>query len=170
MTDPHVKVLAYSVDASWSSSPSRSSKLHAAADPSNEYSAAACSDRIPLNVDMGGYDPEQVRRELCQKPACQRALFPDTAARAPGKPDRRQPPPVAGVDTATDRRRARRRRRDELAASKHRAEQARRDRGFEATLKNYAFSDLLALWMEQEGLRKMLVANEIDRRVPKEDK
>lgn len=167
MTDPPVKVLAYSVDASWSDSPSRSSKLHAAKDPSNDHSTAMCSDLIPLNVDMGGYDPEEagVLRELCRKAACQNALFPN---RTPGKPDRRQPPPVAGVVTATDRRRARRRRRDELAASRHRAERARQDRAFEKTLKDYAFSDLLALWMTQEGLRKMFVANEIDRRVPKE--
>jgi hypothetical protein len=40
---------------------------------------AACSDRIPLNVDMGGYDPEVFRRELCRKPACQRLLFPDAS-------------------------------------------------------------------------------------------
>ena len=164
MTDPHVKVLAYSVDASWADSPSRSSKLHAAADPNNEHSSAACSDRIPLNVDMGGFDPEQVRHELCRKPACQRAFFPDTApaSRTSGKPDRRALP--AGADRRTDRRR----RRDKLNAELARAERERKDRAFEKAIETWDTTEVLELYLnpDTKGFRKLVLCNEINARIP----
>lgn len=173
MTDPHVKVLAYSVDASWSDSPSRSSKLHAAADPSNEHSSAACSDRIPLNVDMGGFDPEEIRRELCQKPACQSRFFPEAAPLTVRKPERRAfPPGLMAAATAdrlqTDRRARPRRRRDALDATLTKRDAERALEIYKDSIRFQSTSSLIEDLIGGDGSPESRTAlrAEIDARIP----
>lgn len=170
---PAVKVLAYSVDASWSDSGRGGKKLHAAADPTNEHSSAACSHMIPLNVDMGGDDPSEIRREqLCQKPACQRLFFPETYTPR-NKTERRQYPPglmaAATADRITaDRRTARRRRRDEADLEAQRQKESRDHKGFVHAIESWATSDVLDLFLDPEtsARKKLALRMEIDARIP----